>query len=105
MSLYEADGTSKQKPIVTDGTGFYSHAVCPAASTATKRPSYVMINKPGTYTFSYENTPSTYVTGSIVLGDDDRGNSPIRLDIQPTAWRGTSGNSVGDVTFVYVRVG
>ena len=104
MPLYDADGT-KQKPIVKDGTGFYSHAVCPAHSTKTRRPSYVMINKPGTYTFSYENTPSTYVTGSIVLGDDDRGNSPIRLDIQPTAWRGTSGNSVGDVTFVYVRVG
>ena len=104
MPLYDPNGT-KQKPIVRNGTGFFSHATCPTNETHNKRPSYVMINKPGTYTFSYENTPSTYVTGSIVLGDDDRGNSPIRLYIQPTAWRGTSGNSVGDVTFVYVRVG
>ena len=106
MPLYKQDpnNTSTQIPNGIQGTQ-YSSADCPAHSTVTKRPSYVMINKPGTYTFSYENTPSTYVTGSIVLGDDDRGNSPIRLDIQPTAWRGTSGNSVGDVTFVYVRVG
>ena len=100
MPLYDADGT-KQKPIVKDGTGFYSHAVCPAHSTKTRRPSYVMINKPGTYTFSYENTPTNYVTGSIL----DDTNGPIRLDISPTAWRGTSGNAVGDITFVYVRVG
>ena len=37
MPLYDADGTSKQKPIVRDGTGFYSHAICPAHSTKTKK--------------------------------------------------------------------
>ena len=63
------------------------------------------VSASGVFAVLYFLLPSTYVTGSIVLGDDDRGNSPIRLDIQPTAWRGTSGNSVGDVTFVYVRVG
>ena len=102
MPLYDADGTSKQKPIVRDGTGFYSHATCPAHSTKQKRPTYVMINKPGTYTFSYENTPTNYVTGSIL----DDTNGPIKLDIQPTAWkRGDGSDAVGDVTFVYVRVG
>tara|TARA_R100001224_G_scaffold111807_1_gene92702 strand:- start:150 stop:464 length:315 start_codon:yes stop_codon:yes gene_type:complete len=104
MSLYDADGTNKQKPIVKDGTGFYSHATCPGAVTKTKRPTYVMINQPGVYKFSYENTPSTYVTGSVLVDD----NGPIKLDISPTAWArtATSANGdLGDVTFVYVRVG
>ena len=104
MPLYEANG-DKQKPIVKDGTGFFSHATSPAVETKTKRPTYIMINQPGAYAFSYENTPTNYITASIIAGDADRGNPAIRLDIQPTAWRGTSGNSVGDVTFVYVRVG
>ena len=37
MPLYDADGT-KQKPIVRDGTGFYSHATCPNKETHQKRP-------------------------------------------------------------------
>jgi len=102
MPLYEADGTSKQKPIVRDGTGFYSHATCPTHSTKQKRPTYVVVNEPGTYMFSYENTPTNYVTGSVVASN----GGPIRLDINPTAWKdATTGTGVvGDVTFVYVRV-
>ena len=101
MPLYDADGTSKQKPIVRDGTGFYSHAVCPAHSTKTKRPTYVMINAPGTYKFSYENTPTNYITGSVLVDD----NGPIKLDISPTAWAQTDATgTTGDITFVYVRV-
>ena len=53
MPLYEANG-DKQKPIVKDGTGFFSHATCPVRETKTKRPTYVMINQPGAYAFSYE---------------------------------------------------
>ena len=105
MPLYDADGTSKQKPIVRDGTGFYSHATCPTREVKQKRPTYVVINKAGTYAFSYENTPTTYITGSSLNGDNDRGNASPKLDIQPTAWRQTDADgSVGDVTFVYVRV-
>tara|TARA_R100000742_G_C4226278_1_gene48839 strand:+ start:249 stop:554 length:306 start_codon:yes stop_codon:yes gene_type:complete len=100
MSLYEADG-KKQKPIVRDGIVFYSHATCPAVDTKVKRPTYVVINAPGSYKFSYENTPTTYITGSILVDD----NGPIRLDIQPTAWsQADAAGTVGDVTFVYVRV-
>ena len=100
MPLYDADGT-KQKPIARDGTGFYSHATCPAHSTAQKRPTYIVINEPGTYKFSYENTPTTYITGSVLVDD----NGPIKLDINPTAWATTgAAGSVGDITFVYVRV-
>jgi|TARA_B100000424_G_C22937830_1_gene499006 hypothetical protein len=102
MPLYNPDG-KKQKPIIRDGIGFYSHATCPTAVTKTKRPSYVIINQPGVYKFSYENTPSTYITGSNLVDD----NGPIKLDIQPTAWARTAagGNGdLGDVTFVYRRV-
>ena len=100
MPLYEADG-KKQKPIVRDGTGFYSHATCPPHSTKTKRPTYIVVNEPGTYKFSYENTPSSYITGSVVASN----GGPIRLDISPTAWKDASdgAGSVGDITFVYVR--
>ena len=105
MSNYVPDG-DKQKPIERDGIRFYSHATCPVHSTKQKRPSYVIINKKGTYAFSYENTPTTYITGSSLNGDDDRGNASPRLDIQPTSWRKTDATgAVGDVTFVYVRVG
>ena len=100
MPLYDADG-SKQKPIVRDGTDFYSHATCPVHSTKTKRPTYIVVNEPGTYKFSYENTPTNYITGSVLVDD----NGPIKLDINPTAWATTgAAGSVGDITFVYVRV-
>ena len=105
MPLYEANG-DKQKPIVKDGTGFFSHATCPVRETKTKRPTYVMINQPGAYAFSYENTPTNYITASIIAGDADRGNPAIRLDINPVAWRRKDDNdAVGQITFVYVRVG
>ena len=67
MSLYDADGT-KQKPIVKNGTGFFSHATCPTKETHNKRPSYVLVNTSGTYAFNYnsgsESTLSSYITGS-----------------------------------------
>ncbi len=101
MPLYEADGT-KQKPIARTGTAFYSHANCPPAQTIVKRPSYVIVNNAGNFSFAYESGsyPSTYITGSVL--DADAG--PIRLDISPVAWGG-EGVATGDVTFVYVRVG
>tara|TARA_R100001443_G_scaffold44061_1_gene57015 strand:+ start:789 stop:1094 length:306 start_codon:yes stop_codon:yes gene_type:complete len=100
MPLYEADGT-KQKPIARTGTAFYSHANCPPAQTIVKRPSYVIVNNAGNFSFAYESGsyPSTYITGSVL--DADAG--PIRLDISPVAWGGT-GVKTGDITFVYVRV-
>ena len=100
MPLYEADGT-KQKPIARTGTAFYSHANCPPAQTIVKRPSYVIVNNAGNFSFAYESGsyPSTYITGSVL--DADAG--PIRLDISPVAWGG-AGVKTGDITFVYVRV-
>ena len=113
MPLYEADSLGrKQQPIARTGTGFYSHATCPAHSTITKRPSYVTVNLNGTYAFAYSSasaalgtSTTNYITGSVV----DDGAGPIRLDISPVAWRqvdgANAGGDVGDITFVYVRVG
>ena len=103
MPLYEADGT-KQKPIARTGTAFYSHANCPPAQTIVKRPSYVIVNNAGNFSFAYESGsyPSTYITGSVRGGTP---GGPVKLEINPCAWRRTdSAGSEGDVTFVYVRV-
>ena len=106
MPLYDPNGT-KQKPIVRNGTGFFSHATCPTKETHNKRPSYVLVNTSGTYAFNYnsgsESTLSSYITGSVV---ESANAGPIRLDIQPTSWTQIGGSgAIGDVTFVYVRVG
>jgi len=103
MPLYDPNGT-KQKPIVRNGTGFFSHATCPTNETHNKRPSYVNVNSVGTYAFCYDSgshgTVSSYITGSSV-GTNGGG---IRLDISPVAWRRTDDtDAVGQVTFVYVR--
>ena len=101
MPLYEANG-SKQKPIVRDGTAFCSHATTPAAQSINKKPSYVIVNNSGNFSFAYESGsyPDVYITGSVMTADDA---GPIRLDISPVAWGG-EGVATGDVTFVYVRV-
>ena len=108
MSLYDADGT-KQKPIARTGRSFLSHATCPTNEEIVKAPSYVNVNQAGTYAFAYDSasaalatTTTNYITGSVVQSD----GGGIRLDINPVAWRRTDGaDAVGQVTFVYVRVG
>ena len=101
MPLYDADGT-KQKPIVRDGTAFCSHATTPAAQSINKKPSYVIVNNSGNFSFAYESGsyPDVYITGSVMTADDA---GPIRLDISPVAWGGHC-VSTGDITLVYVRV-
>ena len=113
MSNYVPDSTgNKQVPGTFRGSNKYSTAVAPAHSTVTKRPSYVVINQPGEYAFSYDSGSGTvgndahnYITASVISGDGDRGNPAVRLDINPVAWRQIdAAGDVGDVTFVYVRV-
>ena len=106
MPLYDPNGT-KQKPIVRNGTGFFSHATCPTNETHNKRPSYVIVNTDGEYALCYDSgshgTVSSYITGSSIQSANAGG---IRLDINPVAWRRTDDtDAVGQVTFVYVRVG
>jgi len=113
MPSYKPDpnNTKIQIPDVTPGgTSRFSFAECPLNEVVTKRPTYVNINKVGTYCFLYETTASTggttlkegYITGSVVQNAAAGG---IKLDISPVAWQRIDAADVrGDVTFVYVRV-
>ena len=107
--MYQVDSNDNTKSVPKarsiSGIG---KATTPAANIFTERPSYVLINQPGAYAFSYAiNTGSiggthadvdAYETGSVV--DDPA--SPVRLDINPIAWMQTdAAGTVGDVTFIY----
>jgi len=103
MPLYKQDSNDANKQTVNvsaTAVQRVSNAICPAEMTTTKRPSYVMVNVNGTYAFAYES--GSYVTGSV---HPSANAGPFRLDISPVAWRQTdAAGSVGDITFVYVRV-
>ena len=111
MGMYRGDpnNSKKQVPIAREGTAFYSHATCPTNEVITKRPSYVTVNQTGSYAFAYDSasaavatTTTNYITGSVLVAES---GGPIRLDINPVAWRRTDDtDAVGQITFVYVRV-
>ena len=106
MYQVDPDNNKKQVPKASPVTA-YGRAETPAMKTFATRPNYVLINKEGIFGFAYEHTGSVggshedlnaYVTGSVV--DDAAG--PIRLDINPIAWRRMdAAGATGDVTFVY----
>ena len=91
----------------------FGSVTTPPIEVIQKRPSYVIVNVNGTYAFNYDFTASVgtsvaylasdgpgkfYTTGSVVVANA----GPVRLDIQPTAWRQTdAAGTVGDITFVY----
>ena len=77
----------------------YGRATTPVVESVEPRPTHVLVNMNGTYAFAYESgSVGSYQTGSVV--DDAAG--PVRLEIQPVAWRQTdAAGSIGDVTFVY----
>ena len=95
----------KSKPY--NDYGYTSRATTPPVNIIQERPNHVIINLNGIYAFTYQTSCSlggtnadvgTYTTGSVV---DDAGG-PVRLDINPVAWRQTdAAGTVGDVTFVY----
>ena len=74
----------------------YGRATAPAAETEVDRPSYVIINVEHAtkYEFKYESGGS-YVDYGIVAAD-----GPLKVDIQPVAWKGGAGTT-GHVSFVY----
>ena len=100
--MYQADPEHINKMIPKTNTNkeAYGHASTPSAESIEPRPTHILVNMNGTYAFAYQSgSVGTYVTGSVV--DDAAG--PVRLDIQPVAWRQTDAvGSIGDVTFVYV---
>ena len=107
--MYQVDPNDSKKQIPKARSNIaYGKVATPAETIFTDRPNYVLVNMNGTYAFSYQSTGSiggthtnagSYVTGSVV--DDAAG--PVRLDIQPNAWKQTdAAGTVGDVSFVYL---
>ena len=104
--MYQADPNDRRKQIPKGlSAKAFSNASTPPALTVQKNPSYIIINRTGTYGFLYNPTGSMgqtvldtghYITGSFLTAD-----GPVRLDIQPRAWSKQGGGTVGDVTFVY----
>ncbi len=106
MSMYTNDPNNNQKQIPSkkpNGIHRFSHAINPAAQDVVKRPTYVIVNRPGVYLFAYESGsyPSEYISGSVI---NNAASGPLKLDISPVAWGKETGEVIGDVTFVYVRV-
>ena len=109
--MYQVDPNDNTKmiPKTKTDSDAYGRAITPAAQIIQQRPTYVLINVNGTYAFSNNDSGSigathadvsAYVTGSV-LGNAAGG--PVRLDIQPNAWRQTdAAGAIGDITFVYV---
>tara|TARA_Y100000034_G_scaffold125197_1_gene174418 strand:+ start:436 stop:753 length:318 start_codon:yes stop_codon:yes gene_type:complete len=100
--MYQVDPNDSKKQVPkTTHVNTYARSENPPIEENQSRPNYILINVNGTYAFAYESgsAPGTYITGSH-LGNAAGG--PVRLDIQPIAWRQTdTPGTVGDVTFVY----
>ena len=84
------------------------YSINPVTDVQTKTPSYVVVNKVGTFAFSYSDQiagsgTSSYITGAMV---QNANAGATKLDINPTKWKRTDAASVtGDITFVYRRNG
>lgn len=105
--MYNADPNDNTKQIPKNlPDDVFSKVTIPAENTLNDRPAYVIINEVTSgagYAFAYtsasfaESNTTGYISGSIAAGE-----GPIRIDIQPVAWRQTnSAGTVGDISFVY----
>ena len=101
QTMYGAD-SSNNKKMKPSGVAYqYKKAVAPAANTVVDAPLYVIINvgHATKYEFKYESDGGFVDYGVIPIASN-AGAGPVRIDIQPIAWKG-GGGSTGDVTFVY----
>ena len=105
-----SSNSSSMMPQGIDGNVVFSKASTPAILIKQKNPSHIFINATGSYFFKYESTAAIGAsdTGGFELGMRiDNMQSPVRVDIQPCAWSGSSGAAnifgvgTGAVTFVY----
>ena len=113
-SVTQGELKSFPKPLVVSS---YGQAITPAVTVVQERPHYVIVTGQSAtaYQFLYETTCSigstcNSTTEKYIQGLDLQAisNAPIRLDIQPVAWRRTDSpayltpsGSFGEVTFVY----
>jgi len=132
MPNYIQDPNDSTKLVpVAQNTVLVREARVPAQLVINKRPDYILVNNTGSYAFLYDTTGSlggtshylannaneTFVTGSVLnvvstgsgsIAEINSGKilvNPVKLDINPVAWRRTDGGLtaglVGDVTFVF----
>ena len=123
MPLYVKDSNNSNKQVPTADNPILkkvSHAITPRPFEIVKRPTYIMINTTGSFAFAYEtgSGASIYSTGSVVYAGATAAAGgfvgPVKLDINPIAWRCTAGSisvgltgangetaAAGMVTFVY----
>ena len=112
MAFYKQDPNDSSKQIPNNtGRGYKQlagYSINPAENTKERSPSYIMVNKVGTFAFSYLDqttgtTTSSFITGAMV---QNAAGGPTKLDINATNWRRTDAASVtGDITLVYRRIG
>ena len=130
MSAYKQDPNDSNKQIPQPlSNKVFGYVNVPTPEVIHKVPSSVIINTAGTFAFAYYGVSDSasvaagidpylsgsvgtsvpvasygksYITGSVLA---NAAGGPIRLDIQPAAWRRTdtvtAASAVGDVTFVY----
>ncbi len=97
MSRYQQDPDDQFKSIPKPlPITAFSTATAPAAEAEVERASYVIINVEHAtkYEFLYESG-GTYVDYGIMAAD-----GPLRVNINPIAWKGGAGTT-GHVSFVY----
>ena len=95
--MYQADPNNSKKQIPKAiPVSAYGKATAPAAEAEVARASYVIVNAGHAtkYEFLYESG-GTYVDYGIVAAD-----GPLRININPIAWKGGAGTT-GHVSFVY----
>ena len=113
--MYQADSNNsssgsrdqKQTPSPLPASAF-GRASTPASKVVQVRPNYIVVSGQSAtaYQFLYETTASLGgidadgVAWESGLDLQAISNSPIKLDIQPLAWKG-GGDATGEVTFVY----
>ena len=99
--MYQVDSNDNTKmiPKASPIKNKIGHATTPAPyPERAPRPTYILVNKVGNYSFAYESgSLATYTSGSQVT---NAAGGPIKLDIQPVAWV-SKGGAAGDITFVY----
>ena len=95
--MYKTDPNNAKKQIPKAiPVSAYGKATAPAAEAEVARASYVIINVEHAtkYEFLYESGGS-YVDYGIVAAD-----GPLRININPIAWKGGAGTT-GHVSFIY----
>ena len=95
--MYQVDPNDSKKQVPKAlPSDAVDRAIAPAAEAEVRRASYVIINVEHAtkYEFLYESG-GTYVDYGIMAAD-----GPLRLNINPIAWKGGAGTT-GHVSFVY----